>query len=222
MPEDAGMKVLLSIAAASFLLGNGSAFAAGGASSASAAANDAKAEAVRALVGSYQSLSAEKFGAPIRLTFFQNDAFQATGGMVATGKPEINVYAGLLARLDADSVVSAVCHELGHIFGSVPLRGLVAAPAEILDDSVEGEADYFAGACAVRYFGDADRAVAAIHRTLEAIYEQTISDAALAEAAKQAFGGIDSTYPPAECRLLSSIRGATGSARPKCWYNPAL
>lgn len=181
---------------------------------------DTKIEIIRDLVDSYQTESYERYGVGIELRFFGGDTFQATGGMVATGKPEITFYGGILQRLDSEELVVVACHELGHILGRVPLKISTDASdtPQIQLDSVEGEADYFAGSCAARYFRDGDRAREAARTLFSGFARTRIEhwDSRFFDA----FDGIDSRYPDNQCRLLSVTEGALGGKRPRCWFNP--
>lgn len=165
----------------------------------------------------YENEIMARTGFPLQLKFSPSTILQATGGVV-DGKPEMTFYEGILTQLSADDLVAITCHELGHILGKVTFRALGVSKPRNQDDSVEGEADYFGGACLLRFFKDPEIAKEVGLRAYESIYRRKINPA-LAES--ESYVGINVTYPSDSCRVLSVIRGVEGRERPECWFNPS-
>lgn len=134
--------------------------------------------------------------------------------------PLLTYYSSLLLEQSDDDVVAVVCHELGHFLGS-------RAPGVTrIGNAIEGEADYFAGKCAVRYYrairgmslADAQDATAdAAQKTFQNLYKIRIDPNT---ARVQQNMGINQSYSKPDCRVLTVIHGAMNWARPACWYNP--
>ena len=78
---------------------------------------------------------------------------QILGGHNSQGKIVLEVYSGALKNFDEDQIVSAICHEMGHILGKLTLNDAGIHGRVISVDAVEGEADYF------RRFPDVKHAV---------------------------------------------------------------
>jgi hypothetical protein len=119
-----------------------------------------------------------------------------------------------------DDVVTVVCHELGHMLGS---RSPGVTQAGF---ALEGESDYFAGKCAVRYYTTVrnmslaraqQAAYLGAQQSFSSLYQIRID---ANKARSHEYPGIAPKYPTPECRVLSVYHGAMGWSRPKCWYNP--
>lgn len=141
---------------------------------------------------------------------------------LVNGKPTLSFTTARLREYDGDQLLNTICHELGHFLGDVS----IAEDGTGL--TVEGEADYFAGACMFRYFTEVRR------------YSESDALEALDTAAKEARstsrgmrldpddarseraprGTIEQGHPEAACRVLTTMNGARGLPRPACWYNP--
>ena len=171
---------------------------------------------IHLVLGMYAKEILLKTGLRLDLRFNPSMVMQATGGIV-DGKPEMTFYEGIIKNLSSDSLVLVTCHELGHILGGVSFRSLGVLRPRIMDDSVEGEADYFAGKCLLLFFKDSQDAKNVGQAGYESIYKRKI-DWRLAES--QVYSGVSTEYPSDSCRVLSMRRGVEGSERPKCWYNP--
>lgn len=162
-----------------------------------------KKEIVRNIVDSYRSQIISRYGMDVDLIFDANEAFQILGGHRKSDELEIRVYRGALINFDKLTIVTATCHEVGHLLGKVPLGSTGGVMAE---DSVEGEADYFAGICSRIYFCSEDdkecpQAITAARNTMKTIYKKNNINES--DAASQVYAGIDKGYPKSPCRLLS-------------------
>lgn len=133
-------------------------------------------------------------------------------------------FSRLLEALSDDMIVAATCHELGHLFGSPDLRFKES------DFAVEGESDYFAGACLVRYLMQYERlsrrnAEVAAEVIATSAYSILYQERLLSDCARGSRAGRvirDGEYPEPNCRLLSVVHGARGWRRPECWYDPQV
>jgi len=177
---------------------------------------------IQQLVESYQTAVKKKSGTPIQLSFRDAQIMQELGGFDAEGELVMIIYHGILTA-PTGTALTTTCHELGHILGSVPLStAIIGRTRTDPRDSVEGEADYFAGGCVRRYhqqLGLSESVSQQAARTcFQNIYGYTPDETL---AAEQVYPGINGKYPSPECRLLSTLAGIKGSPRPKCWYNPA-
>ncbi len=177
-----------------------------------------KKEIIYDIVDSYRDEIIKYRGSDVELIFSPLNIFQMTGGHVGDGKLEITVYAKALTHFDKSGIVSAICHELGHILGKVPVGGSRVVSV----DSVEGEADYFSGICSRTYFCGQDntscpQAISASKSAIQAMNGTLIDES---ESISQSYPGVNKTYPQPACRLLSMISGVKGQSRPLCWYNP--
>lgn len=177
-----------------------------------------KKEIIQEIVDSYRDDIIRSRGSDVELIFQAANIFQMTGGHVGDGKLEINVYAQALIKFSKLGIVSAICHELGHLLGKVPVGGTRVISA----DSVEGEADYFSGTCSRNYLcGEKNKsckqAITASRSAIQSIKGTAITEV---EAQDQIYPGINTSYPSPPCRLLSMILGVKGLPRPLCWYNP--
>lgn len=188
-----------------------------------------KIQAAKDLVARYQPQIQARFGEKAELVFEKtNDCkwIQAYASR-EEGKMFIRIYPGLINALDHDALTFAVCHELGHYLGSVtPIETKVETKFDHRD-SIEGEADYFGGACARSVLCApedklCERAVDAGRAALQAFQgSKTIIDPDLAQHKKyKKYHGINPEYPDVHCRMLSIIYGVIGEERPSCWYNP--
>jgi hypothetical protein len=138
-------------------------------------------------------------------------------------QPQITIYDELLRVMDQDEIVIVVCHEIGHHLGHMKFKELGQRMAPWDEMSVEGEADYFAGQCAKRFFqgeGEADptdRIIAAARNAFTTLAEERLPPAV---ETGPGFPGVNDTYPDMVCRMISVEHGARGYRRPECWYNP--
>lgn len=177
---------------------------------------------IEELVAKYDSYVYLKRQQSIRLKYHFNscDTFQLLGGHNNEGKIVLEVYSGALKNFDENSIVTAICHEIGHILGEITLEDAGIHGRVISQNAVEGEADYFAGKCTFDFFKDIAKTKLAIRSTYETLYRKEIDESlALVENYIQG-NGIHSSYPSAECRLLSAFLGLENKPRPSCWYNP--
>jgi hypothetical protein len=175
--------------------------------------------AIERIVGRYQHDIAERYGVPADLRFTDSSAVEISSGHDREGRLGITVHAGMLQALDSRTIVPVICHELGHILGSVPMRVTGHSAGYDDEDSVEGEADYFGGRCTSEEIGG-KAASALISEVYEKLYEKRINPAEAESSRFENGNGIDWDYPAPECRVLSAIRGALGGKRPTCWYAP--
>jgi len=183
-------------------------------------------EVIRQLVALYQADGRLRYNETIDLGFIEEDIVNAAAlWNPATGDIGLRFFRKLLADFTPAEVTFVVCHELGHILGDVAHSSI---PNRIKESpfSIEGEADYFAGKCAVSYFyeiegldydGAQEKTFFAAASAISKLYEV---EALGQKAVHDRFDGINPTYPDPSCRVLSIWNGAEGKPRPKCWYNP--
>lgn len=150
---------------------------------------------------------------------------------------ELQYFGGLLTKgLNLDSLAIVLCHEVGHVLG----KKLSNEPFET---APEGEADYFATSdCARKLWSKypklkstfklsnqevkdlrnlklkdkmTERIVLASFHLLKNLVHSSVKLSDTDEVI------VDETlldYPSPACRLKTYIAGASGKARPKCWY----
>lgn len=133
--------------------------------------------------------------------------------------PSLTITTEALRQMVDDEALATMCHEMGHLFGErffTTVSGL----------AVEGEADYFAGKCLMKYLTEV-RGMSSRRATAAA--EEIAKGEAVAFAQGRLtwergyltfYEGINRSYPPDECRLLTVLHGVWGWKRPACWYNP--
>lgn len=182
-----------------------------------------KLEIVAEVIGSYQPLALEKLSRLIELRVSETTDcrfIQAYGGHDKAGIPHVTFFPGLIREFSSNAVLFTLCHELGHLFGSVtPKDAGIATPYDPRD-SIEGEADYFAGSCILNYLKDETLAFEAGKEALQKFMgPSTTMDPERARKKKYKHG-IDFDYPNPDCRLLTILNGIRGEDRPTCWYNP--
>jgi hypothetical protein len=195
-------------------------------------ANAAESKAIREIVGNlvalYRGDGYLRYDQRIELNFIEEDVVNAFAGFDEKGTMSVNFFKKLLEDFSDDEVVIVVCHELGHLLGNLTSTEIARYPLDRSRDplSVEGEADYFAGQCAVHYFmeiegfdsnGAAEKTFSAAVGAFSKLYEV---DAAGQNAQRAQFPGVNTDYPDPSCRTLSVWHGAEEKQRPKCWYNP--
>lgn len=183
---------------------------------------EGKTELIRSLVSSRQLQVEQRFNQQINLKFNSGCLLQVQGGHDSQSKIVLIIYQGILAKLSRAEVAAVTCHELGHILGIVTLADTGVTTHANKLDSVEGEADYYAGSCLLNALnGDLRLAEDAFHTVFRKIYRtETFNLEHAADAVFTGGRGINSSYPSQDCRLWSSISGLYGLERPKCWYNP--
>lgn len=166
----------------------------------------------------YRPEAMAKYGKPIQISI-ENSAKMNAYAFARFGSPQLTISSGALKQLHDDEVISTICHEIGHLFG-VRHKWTVSGLA------IEGEADYFAGSCIVRFLRQV-RGMSPDRAEREAIEIAEHEAVAFArsrlnweKAYLEAHGGIKRGYPNRECRLLTVIHGIKGWKRPQCWYNP--
>ncbi len=160
----------------------------------------------------------------IQLRFIEEDVINASASY--DGKVHsVEFFEGLLKAMTVDEVIVAACHEVGHILGGMTLSKLgMGDPRDIL--SIEGEADYFAGQCAVQYYRDMEGidTEGAQEKTFFAavgLFEKLYNVQVNAQKAQhERFAGVNLGYPDPSCRALSVWSGAERVRRPACWFNP--
>lgn len=208
---------------------------------------DEKRSTVKSLVEIYNEEVKERYGKEISLKFLKSDAVQALGGIIPGGIPEITIYEGLLSKFEKFEIAAITCHEIGHILGEVNFRDFPdrrPTPNLPLENSIEGEADYFGGKCLYNYFqrsnyriqsdsneycknyselfnrkSDCSLAIQTAKKMLTNLYNAEID---FSIAIDEKYDGVNPRYPSKECRFLSMIHGIAGKDRPTCWYNPNL
>jgi len=179
-------------------------------------------EIVSDIIGIYQPLAREMFGQEIFLWVEPSNespnAYASFNG--PRGSPRIRILTPTLIEFEDDEIAATVCHELGHFFGD---RSFGERSEGI---ALEGEADYFAGACLMRYLTEVenlslDRAVTEaiwIAKNEAQAFERRRLDPNRARS--KCIEGIDRAYPAPDCRLLTVIHGIRNLKRPVCWFNP--
>jgi hypothetical protein len=157
------------------------------------------------------------------------------------GKAVVALWGGFLRApgMSEEIVVTALCHELGHLIGGEPYSG---------EFSTEGQSDFFASGCAAEFFAaypEYSRSVSfdilkycdghlACARALEGGMQtvrfmekwgyQSYIPALLVTPAPPAEKFEANTYPSLQCRLDTFAAGARclvpGSSclRPSCWW----
>lgn len=199
---------------------------------------------VHDLVESYQGAIKARYGYGLTLSFTPSGSCThviASGGHNRQGKLVIDISPGVVHQLSRESVVFVLCHELGHVLGSIKPADTQTPSRYDPRDAIEGEADYFGGSCTRNYLalinsdGDSlknesycknqdencQRTLTAARLGYRAIYGNI--EIKPKTASKQAFlfgNGINPNYPDPNCRLFSVITGMLEQPRPKCWYNP--
>jgi predicted Zn-dependent protease with MMP-like domain len=179
-------------------------------------------EIVRDIISIHQSDARRILGREIALRIYEtNEAPNAHASYMGPNNgPLLTYYSTLLEEQQDDDVVTVVCHELGHFLGN---RGPGVTRS---GNAIEGEADYFAGKCAVRYYRmvrgmsltEAQNTTAmAAQNTFQNLYKIKIDPN---RARHMQFAGVNQTYAKPDCRVLSVIHGAMDWKRPVCWYNP--
>lgn len=179
-------------------------------------------EIVQDIIAIHQKDARALLGREVALKFYEtSEAPNANASHLGPNNgPLITYYSSLLYLNKDDDVVTVVCHELGHILGS---RKPGITPAGF---ALEGEADYFAGKCAVRYYTTIrnmslskaqEAAYTGAQQSFSSLYKIRID---ANQARFQQYPGINPSYSKPECRVLTVYYGALGWNRPACWYNP--
>lgn len=188
-------------------------------------ASSAKLGMLSDLVESYQDRIMQRYGERVRFELVPTTdcrRISANSGHRQDGSFSISISPGAVDYFSADALVLVGCHELGHILGEVtPLEAGVTSRFDPRD-SLEGEADYFAGSCARDSLNAPERVLLAGMEVLRFLHGQNYVFN-LRKASKRVYrrlNGIDPEYPNPSCRLLSIQRGAENGARPSCWYHP--
>lgn len=182
---------------------------------------------MRQLVDYYISDGRLRYNHKINVDFIEEDeinAFAEYNGV----KVRLGVFKKLLEVMSTDEALIVVCHELGHALGDLPYGEFDTPKGRNGQNplSLEGEADYFAGKCAVDYYVNIEgldhqaaeeKTFFASFDMFEKLYETTIDTK---KAARSTFNGVNLDYPDPNCRTFTVWAGAEGKDRPKCWYNP--
>lgn len=179
-------------------------------------------ETVKAIIGIHQLDARRMLGREIALTIYETDEAPNAHASYRgpNGGPIITYFSTLLTEQYDDDVVTVVCHELGHFLGS-RMPGKTAGGF-----AIEGEADYFAGKCSVRYYRmihgmSLSQAQAATAETAQKMFQNLYKIRINPNMAKQQQNmGVNQSYSPPPCRVLTVIHGAMDWKRPACWYNP--
>jgi hypothetical protein len=181
-------------------------------------------QVVRNVVALYQGDAHLRKYNGIQLKFIEEDVVNAQAdydGKNAT----VSFFRKLLTDMTADEVIIAACHELGHVLGGMPPHR-IGQGDERDPLSIEGEADYFAGRCAVQYYRDIEgidtagaqeKTFFAAVGLFEKLYEVRVN---AQKAQTDRYKGVNLGYPEPSCRALSVWSGAERVRRPACWYNP--
>jgi len=167
-------------------------------------------ELIYDVVGLYQNEALQRFGKKITIEIEQTDKFDAYG-LVNT--KHIAITTGALDLFFDKEILPIVCHELGHIMSRAPF--------------LEGEADYFAGPCMVRYLMEIEglnesaakaEAIAIVeHQVRHYVQNRKV----YAERAYHLeISGVSANHSSWDCRLLTITNSIHGLNRPTCWYNP--
>ncbi len=183
-------------------------------------------QVMRQLVDYYIAEGRLRYNHKINLDFIIDDAVNASANYDGR-KVWLELNTGTLEAMTADQSLIIVCHELGHALGDLPHGNFEPDNGGMRNPlSLEGEADYFAGKCAVDYYmnvegldynGAQEKTFFAAFEMFGNLYETTIDTK---KAARSTFNGVNLDYPDPNCRTLAVWAGAEGKARPKCWYNP--
>lgn len=182
-----------------------------------------KVKTAKEIIGNYQVRAMSELGQLIELRLNEtNDCrfIQAYGGHDKKGFAHVTLFPGLVREFSPNAVLFTLCHELGHLFGSVtPVDIGIATPYDSRD-SIEGEADYFAGSCILDYLKDENLAFEAGREALQKFMGPATNMDPERARKKKYRHGVDYDYPNPDCRLLTIQNGVRGEPRPKCWYNP--
>lgn len=176
------------------------------------------------LVETYQARIQEKYSQRVEIVY-QSDACTSTGMAIGfykgTGPLQLTIGHGSLTLTSAPAMLTAVCHEIGHLFGEITPRSFGVDNGPSSDFAVDGDADYFSAHCSREFFRQQNITVdplLAAREMIQSIHPgQSFSEA---EARGQSFSGIDLHHPEASCRLLTFGAGLRNEPRPSCWYNP--
>jgi hypothetical protein len=190
-----------------------------------------KKQIVTDLVAKYQPNVVARYGTQVELKFEKSDDCSFVMAYAGHNKDEkivLRIFPGTFQQLSQEANVFVVCHELGHLLGSITPKETGVSSKFDPRDSIEGEADYFGGDCARRALCPAESdnlcepAVDAAREALEAIYgtAKPIDPDGAQHLVYKKHHGIDPEYPSPDCRLLSVIYGVLGKERPTCLYSP--
>lgn len=175
-----------------------------------------KIEVIRNVIDLYQTQMYTRYGAGIKLNYDRSsDMIQANAGEDKNGNPIITIHEGLLVHFEVDEIAFVICHEIGHFLGHIYRKDKDPKKFEV---TLEGESDYFAGACSAEYFNDPYKAIDVSRTAFSKIAKKRIEVGE--RYPQEVFKGIYTDYPSFECRQQSVINGALGHRRPTCWYNP--
>lgn len=182
-----------------------------------ARAND-ELETINELLALYRPISMVKYGKEIKFTVQTSSTMNASAS-ARLGGPALTITTEALRQMNDDEALATMCHEMGHLFGErlvTTLSGL----------AVEGESDYFAGSCIMKYLMEVrglslSRAISAAEEIAKGEAVAFAQGRLIWERGYLTFyEGINNSYPPDECRLLTVLHGVWGWKRPVCWYNP--
>lgn len=182
-----------------------------------------KTRVIKEIISAYQPRAMETLGQMIDLRLNETTDcrfIQAYGGHDKAGFPHVTFFPGLVREFSPNAVIFTLCHELGHLFGAVTPRDIGIATPYDSRDSIEGEADYFAGSCILEYLKDETLAFEAGREALQKFMGPSTSMDLERARKKKYKHGVDYDYPNPDCRLLTILNGIQGIERPTCWYNP--
>ncbi len=175
---------------------------------------------VQNIVDRFQPVILARHKQTLKISFYETGWFQAsTGWNKKENQLVMRVHSGIF-ELPQLGIAAVTCHELGHILGDVPLSAIPNHRKTTFDpqDSVEGEADYFAGRCMRMLYKniDEEEIIQAFAKVIEKLKGTKIDRSERLPD----FNGIDQEYPSPACRVLSFENGLKLLQRPRCWYNP--
>lgn len=140
--------------------------------------------------------------------------------------------------INEEAFILTICHELGHLLGGEPARGLI---------SYEGQSDYFSTLeCSKKLFLEITTADAPLGTPAEEEFCQTHKSKSLEECLRHTRGMLSVTsyfaeiinkafplietpdpsiapetifsHPAPQCRLDTLLAGYLGNPRPRCWF----
>jgi hypothetical protein len=185
-----------------------------------AAAQTPNAVFIQEIVARFQPVIVARHGRPLTLFFYKEDWFQAaTGWNKKENSLKMSIYGGVLNLPELERA-AVTCHELGHILGDVPLSAIPNYEETKFDprDSVEGEADYFAGRCMLVLYPKTEHTE--LINSFVNIVEKASGEKLGHFEQLFDFKGINENYPTPVCRVHSFESGLKLRERPTCWYNP--
>ncbi|MGE3608631.1 MAG: hypothetical protein AB7I27_03505 [Bacteriovoracaceae bacterium] len=129
----------------------------------------------------------------------------------------ISIWGGMLShpRMNNDTLILLLCHELGHFLGGPPLKSRTSW------SSTEGQADYFSGLNCAHKLGMDEAAFLSASLALTKIYAEVSNEPepSLESCDRNVASRTNYGYPKVQCRLDTLIAGWRGEKRPSCWFS---